>query len=122
MKRVLVLGSTGAMGQYLVPYLADMGYLVTAVSLDDEIPYNENVTCIKGNAKDFDFLKNLLAQKFDGVVDFMIYYSRDFVNYYKLFLENTEHYIFLSSCRVFADEEVPVRETSPRLFSNALVT
>ena len=114
-KKVLVLGSTGAMGQYLVPYLADMGYFVTAVSLDDEIPYNSNVTCIKGNAKDLDFLKGLLAQKFDGIVDFMIYYSRDFVNYYKLVLENTAHYIFLSSCRVFADEEVPVRETSPRL-------
>lgn len=34
-KKVLVLDSTGAMGQYLIPYLADMGYLVTAVSLDD---------------------------------------------------------------------------------------
>ena len=39
-KKVLVLGSSGAMGQYIVPYLADMGYIVTAVSLDDEKPYN----------------------------------------------------------------------------------
>lgn len=114
-KKVLVIGSTGAMGQYLVPYLADMGYKITAVSLVDEVPYNENVTCIKGNAKDFDFLKSLLAQKFDGIVDFMVYGGHDFINYYKLFLENTEHYIFLSSCRVYANEEVPVRETSPRL-------
>ena len=62
MKKVLVLGSTGAMGQYIVPYLADMGYKVTAVSLDDEVPYNDHVTCVKGNAKDCDFLKSLLAQ------------------------------------------------------------
>lgn len=115
MKNVLVLGSTGAMGQYLVPHLADMGYSITAVSLDDEKPYNENVTCIKGNAKDFEFLNSLLAQKFDGVVDFMIYDNRDFRNYYKLFLESTEHYIFLSSCRVYANEEIPIKETSPRL-------
>ena len=27
-KRVLVLGGTGAMGIYLVPYLAEMGYAV----------------------------------------------------------------------------------------------
>lgn len=114
-KRVLVLGSTGAMGQFLVPCLVKMGYQVTAVSLDDEVPYNEQVTCLKGNAKDLSFLKPLLAEKFDGVVDFMIYDKRDFPKYYKLFLENTGHYIFLSSCRVYADEEVPVKETSPRL-------
>lgn len=114
-KKVLVLGSTGAMGQYLVPYLADMGYKITAVSLGDEKPYNENVTCIKRNAKDFDFLKSLMSEGFDGVVDFMIYHQRDFINYYKLFLDNTKHYIFLSSCRVYANEEVPIKETSPRL-------
>ena len=44
-KNVLVLGSTGAMGQYIVPYLADMGYGITAVSLDDEKPYNDKVIC-----------------------------------------------------------------------------
>jgi nucleoside-diphosphate-sugar epimerase len=114
-KKVLVLGSTGAMGQYIVPYLANMGYSVTAVSLDDEKPYNEKVTCVKGNAKDKDFLSGLLSQKFDGVVDFMIYGNYTFKDYYKLFLENTAHYIFLSSCRVYANEETPINEASPRL-------
>ena len=119
-KKVLVLGSTGAMGQYIVPYLADMGYDVTAVSLDDEKPCRENVVCVKGNAKDRDFLVSLLSKKFDGVVDFMIYGNHDFKDYYKLFLENTGHYIFLSSCRVYANEEVPVKETSPRLLDVSL--
>ena len=115
MKKVLVLGSSGAMGQYIVPYLADMGYSVIAVSLDDEKPYNDRVTCIKGNAKDKEFLGGLLSQKFDGVVDFMYYTNQEFREYYKLFLDNTQHYIFLSSCRVYANEEIPVKETSPRL-------
>lgn len=114
-KKVLVLGSSGAMGQYIVPYLADMGYSVTAVSLDNEKPYNDNVTCIKGNAKDKVFLGGLLSQKFDGVIDFMYYTNQAFREYYKLFLDNTKHYIFLSSCRVYANEEVPVKESSPRL-------
>ena len=35
MKKVLVMGSTGAMGRYLVPELVKMGYDVTGVSLDD---------------------------------------------------------------------------------------
>ncbi len=115
-KKVLVLGSTGAMGQYLVPELVKMGYTVDAVSLDDEVPINESVRCIKGNAKNAEFLESLLTQnKYDGVVDFMIYWDKDFPLYYKLFLENTGHYIYLSTYRIYADEEHPIKESSPRL-------
>lgn len=114
-KKILVLGSSGAMGSYIVPYLADMGYSVTAVSLDDEKPYNDNVTCIKADVRNKEFLLSLFSQKFDGLVDFSYYSYKEFREYYKLFLENTGHYIFLSSCRVYANEEVPVKETSPRL-------
>lgn len=73
------------------------------------------MTCVKGNAKDINFLTSLLSQNFDGIVDFMIYFDRDFVRYYKLFLESTKHYIFLSSCRVYANEETPIKETTVRL-------
>ena len=34
MKKVLVIGATGAMGRHLVPELAKLGYQVTGVSLD----------------------------------------------------------------------------------------
>ena len=34
MNKVLVLGATGAMGKYLVPYLLEMGYAVDAVAMD----------------------------------------------------------------------------------------
>ncbi len=119
MKKVLVIGSTGAMGRYLVPELADMGYSVTAVSLADEVPCRENVTCKKGNAKDKEFLQSLLDEKFDGIVDFMVYNNMDFPDYYKMFLDNTSHYIFLSSCRVYDNKEQPVRETSPRLLDSS---
>ncbi|MBR5869178.1 MAG: hypothetical protein IKZ21_07000 [Clostridia bacterium] len=119
MKKVMVIGATGAMGRYLVPELAGLGYHVTAVSLDGGTPAGELVTPVKGNCKDKEFLMSLLAQGFDGVVDFMIYADHDFPDYYKLFLENTGHYIFLSSCRVYDDKEHPVRETSPRLLDSS---
>ena len=115
MKKVLVLGSTGAMGRYLVPCLLELGYHVTGVSLDDAVPRSPNEVCIKGNAKDRDFVTDLLKEKFDGIVNFMSYSSVPFESWYRLFLDNTDHYIFLSTCRVYADEEVPVKETSPRL-------
>ena len=35
MKKILVLGGTGAMATYLVPKLAERGYSVDVVSIDD---------------------------------------------------------------------------------------
>ena len=115
-KRVLVIGSTGAMGRHLVPELVNLGYEVTGVSLDVQKKPVPGVTYYTGDCFDKAFLASLLEQKFDGIVNFMDYDpKRPFQDYYKSFLDNTDHYIYLSSCRVYADEEVPVRETSPRL-------
>ena len=113
-KRVLVLGGTGAMGIYLVPYLAEMGYAVTVVSLDD-CEDKPGIRYLKGNAKDLDFLEELLAQHFDAIVDYMIYGTEEFRGYWERFLKNTDHYIFLSSYRVYADEDPVITERSPRL-------
>ncbi len=115
MKKVLVLGATGAMGRYLVPELAGLGYAVTGVGLEETAPEGFCGEYLCGDAFDKAFLAALLKRKFDGIVNFMVYGKYNFSEYYKLFLENTGHYIFLSSCRVYADEECPVRETSPRL-------
>ncbi len=114
MKKVLVLGGTGAMGSYLVPELLNMGYCVDAVSLDDAKSNNDRLTYIKANMKNRSLLKELLEKKYDGVVDFMSYGTEEFREVYPLFLDNTDHYIFLSSCRVFADDP-PITEESPRL-------
>ena len=118
-KKVLVLGATGAMGRYLVPELVKLNYKVTGVGLEDCPPWNVDARYLKGDAFDKDFLKSLLAEKYDGVVNFMSFRSRPFSGYYQLFLDNTEHYIFLSTCRVYDDKEVPVKETSPRLLDSS---
>lgn len=119
MKKVLVLGATGAMGRYLVPELVKLNYQVTGVGLDDAAPWKADADYIKGNAFDKDFLKQILKDKFDGVVNFMDYGKYAFSDYYQMFLENTEHYIFLSSCRVYDDKEQPIKETSPRLWDSS---
>ncbi len=114
-KKVLVLGATGAMGVYLLPLLLDKGYTVVGVSLDNAVSYHENLTYIKADAMNLDFLKKELQNNYDAVVDFMIYNTVElFKQYYKLFLENTKHYIFFSTYRVYADDS-PIRETSKRL-------
>jgi len=118
MKKVLVLGATGAMGRYLVPELVKLGYDVTGVGLEETAPWS-HARYLKGDAFDQDFLETLLQEKFNGIVNFMSYGRYAFADYYKLFLDNTEHYIFLSSCRVYDDKEQPIKETSPRLWDSS---
>lgn len=114
-KKVLILGATGAMAVYLIPQLLEKGYKVVGVSLDDVKSDNENLTYIKADAKDLTFLNEQLSLSYDAVVDFMIYNSAElFEKYYKLFLENTKHYLFFSSYRIYADDS-PLSETSKRL-------
>ena len=120
MKKVLVLGATGAMGRYLVPELLGLGYAVTGVSLDERAPTYENYTYLKGDAFDKNFLRTLLEDGYDGVVNFMDYGATPFSEYMDLFLSTTAHYIFLSTCRVYDDKEVPIKETSPRLLDSSL--
>ena len=103
MKKVLVLGATGAMATYLVPMLLEEGMQVTGVSLDDVSSDHPNLEYVKANAMDIPFLKAELAKGYDAVVDFMVYNTKElFEEYYKLFLDNTEHYIFLSTYRIYA--------------------
>jgi nucleoside-diphosphate-sugar epimerase len=115
-KKVLVLGGTGAMGVYLVPILSDMGYKVDVVSLDGGESSNPNIKYIKAeNAKEPAYIAELLKNDYDGIVDFLIYGTEDFKGKYRRLLENTGHYIYLSSYRVYANEEHPIKETSSRL-------
>ena len=115
MQKVLVLGATGAMGMYLVPELVSMGYQVDAVSLDERVSDHPNLTYIQANAKDMGFLAEILQNNYDAMVDFMVYHTPEFRERYMLLLESVRHYIYLSSYRVYADEQHPVTETAPRL-------
>ena len=115
MQKVLVLGATGAMGMYLVPELVSMGYQVDAVSLDERVSDHPNLTYIQANAKDMGFLAEILRNNYDAIVDFMVYHTPEFRERYMLLLESVRHYIYLSSYRVYADEQHPVTETAPRL-------
>ena len=116
-KNVLVLGGTGAMGVYLVPELADRGYQVDVISLDDVKSDRPDITYRVGDCKNDDFILQVLTEThYDAVVDFMLYFGReDYVKRYALMMEHTDHYITLSTYRVYSDKELPTKETSPRL-------
>ncbi len=112
--RVLLLGGTGAMGVYLSKILSDKGVDIYITSRGDR--ENEgNITYVKGSAKDIDFLKDLLANKWDAIVDFMIYDTAMFKDRVDLLLKSTSQYVYLSSGRVYAETNGKITEENPRL-------
>ncbi len=118
-KKVLVLGGTGAMGVYTVPELLAMGYAVDVVSLDEWKMANQNVRYIKADGFDDAFLCSLMEKEhYDAVIDYMLYRTDLFERRVDMLLTHTEHYIFLSTYRVYSSDELPIRETSPRLLES----
>ena len=112
--KVLILGGTGAMGIHLVNLLSEKG-VKTVVTSRRARESGENVTYIKGNARELDFLQNILKEKWDVIVDFMVYSSPLFKERVEILLQATSQYVFLSSSRVYADSKVLIKESSSRL-------
>lgn len=112
--KILILGGTGAMGFHLVQLLSNDSMDVYVTSRTARSP-QKNVKYIHGNAHDIAFLKNLLKQRWDTIVDFMVYDTLSFKARVNILLKATHQYIFLSSARTYADSESPITETSPRL-------
>ncbi len=114
-KRILILGATGSMGQYLVPLLLESGYLVDAVSMDEVASHHPNLNCYTFNCFDDQAMEAQLQTHYDGMVDFMMYDAKTIARRLPLYLDRTDHYIFLSSYRVYGNKQIPVTESAPQL-------
>lgn len=114
-KNILVLGGTGAMGKPLVSILEKKGYGVFVTSRYQR-KESDSVKYIVGNAMDDSFLDSILGiNHWDAIVDFMVYSSKKFSARVEKLVHSTNQYIFISSCRVFADKDAIITERSPRL-------
>lgn len=119
-KKVLVLGGTGALGVYMVEELLKTGNTVDAVTAEDAVSDNPNLKYIKVNAKDDAVLDELLKNNYDVIIDYMLYFgTEEFGRRYLKILDNTKHYIYLSSYRIYADSDTPITEESDRLLDIA---
>lgn len=114
MRKVLLLGGTGAMGVYLSRDLVARGYDVL-VTTRHPLEDHGGVRFIQGNAREDSFIQKVLSvESPDAVVDFMAYGTDEFRRRHRMLLSGTGHYLFLSSYRVFAEDQ-PLTEDSPRL-------
>ena len=118
-KRILLLGGTGTIGEGLKPELLRRGFTVYITSRTAHRSNERGVVYLQGNAKDDAFLDELLAERFDAIVDFMIYTTESFAARCEKLLSHTTHYLFLSSYRVYGDNgNQPITEQSPRLLDS----
>lgn len=114
--KILVLGGTGAMGVPVVQILAERQHEVYVTSRRKRQSNHQRVHYIEGNAQEDSLLRRLLAQQYDAIIDFMVYGSGVFEQRLPLLLQNTKHYLFLSSSRVYADNgNEQIVENMPRL-------
>lgn len=114
MKKILILGGTGAMGVPLVRLLSEQQKVyVTSRSARES---TERVEYLRGNARDAAFLERVLKlEDWDAVVDFMVHGQSVFPDVMRLILEHTRQYVFISSARVYARSDRPITEETPRL-------
>ena len=58
-----------------------------------------------------------LARRYDGIINFIHYrYAEEYKEIHPLLISNTDHLIFLSSYRVYADTQHPITESAPQLY------
>lgn len=116
MKKVLLIAGGGTLGTYTAKELLRLGHKVDIVCLEDKFSDNDNLRYFKADAT-LEYLKDLFRKNhYDGIVNFIHYPNyKDYIPYHELLSQNTEHLIFLSSYRVYADKEHPITENAPQL-------
>ena len=115
-KKVLLIAGGGTLGTYVSKELLRLGCQVDVICPEEKVSDNERLRFLQNYATD-DFLSELFAQEhYDGIVNFLHYKTVDaYKKIHPLLIANTEHLIFLSSYRVYADEQHPITEDAPRL-------
>lgn len=117
MKKVLLIAGGGTLGTYVSEELLRLGHSVDVICPEEKTSTDARLKFYRAYGTE-EFLKELFREKrYDGIVNF-IHYSNaeEYKTVHKLLSDNTDHLIFLSSYRVYADLEHPVTENAPTLF------
>ncbi|MBE6688054.1 MAG: NAD-dependent epimerase/dehydratase family protein [Ruminococcaceae bacterium] len=113
--KILILCGTGSIGSHTVRELSELGYSID-VTTQDSLENSSQVRYFKVNSYDNNVLKDILqGEKYDAIIDFHHYNPEMYTERLNLLADNASQLIFLSSYRVYADLEHPIKETSPQL-------
>lgn len=115
-KKVLLIGGGGTLGTYTAKELLHLGHEVDVLCPEEKISDHENLHFYRGYGT-MEVLKELLGrERYDGIVNFIHYNEvEDYRPFHQLLSAHTDHLIFLSSYRIYADQQHPVTEEAPIL-------
>ncbi len=115
-KNVLLIAGGGSLGTYTAEELLRLGCNVDVICPEEKVSNDARLCFYQSYATD-EFLKELFNKKhYDGIVNFLHYPNVEvYPPVHKLLAENTDHLIFLSSYRVYADLQHPITEEAPFL-------
>lgn len=117
--KILVMGGTGAIGRPLVRILAEQGHEVLVTTRKHRDSENTRIRYIQGDAHDIEFMSDVLREKPDVVVDFMVYTTTQFKERVDLYLGSTSQYFFISSSRVYSNNDhTPIEENTTRILDS----
>lgn len=116
MKKVLLIGGGGTLGEYTGAELLRLGHAVDVLCLEEKTSDNGRLTYFRQNA-DLSFLTSFLEHRtYDAIVNFLHYKNpADYPAVHRLLTAKTGQLVFLSSYRVYANEQVPITEEAPQL-------
>ncbi len=115
-KRALLIAGGGTLGSYATLELLKKGWAVDVILLEKRVSLSPSLRYITSRVDDGLLRKLFGENRYDTVIDFIHYPDPSaYRQRADLLLQNTDQLIFLSSYRVYANEETPVRETSPLL-------
>ena len=104
------------MGVHLVDFLSKSNDIQVIVTSRKKRTSYGNIRYVVGNARNKEFINDFIKNNhYDAIVDFMNYNYEEFFEFHQMLLEATDHYIFLSSSRVYANHEGRITEKCPRL-------
>ena len=115
-KRVLLIAGGGTLGTYVSQELLRLGAFVEVICPEEKVSHHERLHFHQSLATE-ELLRDLFSKRhYDGIVNFIHYQDPEaYKKVHPLLIGSTDHLIFLSSYRVYADEQHPITEEAPRL-------
>lgn len=112
-----MIAGGGTLGTYTSRELLRLGCYVDVICPEEKHSDNERLRFIRNYATE-ELLRSLFAEvRYDGIVNFIHYEKpEEYRHIHPLLISATDHLIFLSSYRVYADIQHPITESAPRLY------
>ena len=116
-KTILLIGGGGTLGTYTAKELLRLGAKVEVLCPEEKVSDHENLTFHRGLGTQERLQLLFDSTHYDGIVNFIHYREEEeYKRIHPFLIAHTGQLIFLSSYRVYANEQHPITESAPRLY------